>query len=93
MARPTQKKKKSTRASRVKSGIRALWLAACLLVVITPRSLAEITLVSRLSDANAFAQASGGVDAPHRIAVAHCYPDNTGESIPSCVSNVGSGLR
>jgi hypothetical protein len=64
VARPTQKKKKSPRASRVKSGIRALWLAACLLVVVTPGSFAEITLVSRLSDANAFAQTANGVDEP-----------------------------
>src|SRR5450432_482642 len=61
MVRPTQKE--SPRASRVKSGIRVLWLAASILAVVTPRLSAEITLVSRFSDARAYAEAQN-VDAP-----------------------------
>ena len=52
---PLPTRKKRPRASRVKSGIRVLWLAASILAVVTPRLSAEITLVSRLSDARAFA--------------------------------------
>jgi hypothetical protein len=56
-------RKKFLRASRVKSSIRVLGLAACITAFVTPRFSADITLVSRLSDARAYAQA-GGVDAP-----------------------------
>ena len=56
-------RKKMPRASRGKSGIRVLWLAACIMAVVTPRLSAEITLVSRLSDARAYANA-GVADAP-----------------------------
>jgi hypothetical protein len=56
-------RKKFPRASRVESDLRLLWLATCIMAVVTPRLSADIPLVSRLSDANADAQA-GGVDAP-----------------------------
>ena len=58
------RQKKSPRASRVKSCIRVLWLAACITAVVTPRLSADITLVSRLSDAQAGAGNLGSNDAP-----------------------------
>lgn len=57
-------RKTSPRASRVKSGIRVLWIAACLLIVVTPRLSADIIVVDRLWDARANASNYKANDVP-----------------------------
>ena len=47
-----------------RSCIHSLWLAAWIMALVTPRLSADITLVSRLSDARAFAVIGVGSDSP-----------------------------
>src|SRR5450432_911524 len=78
MVRQTQKN--SPRASRVASGVRVLWLAVCFMAIVTPRLAAEITLVSRLSDARAEARNKGASDDPPPQMQTDFLPANLGNS-------------
>jgi hypothetical protein len=75
-------RKSCPRPSRVKSGLRVLWLAACIMAVITPRLSGEISLLDRLSDANASA---------HNFAEYHVGPAQTQtDFLPANLSNSAS---
>jgi hypothetical protein len=83
--------KMSPRASRMKSGPRVLWLAACITAVVTPRLSADITLVDRLSDARAEAHTAGHDSTPPPQIQTDFLPANLSNSASVPAGKGGTG--